>query len=457
MKYDSKKTLSENNSSIKLDEQITGAGQVFQDDEEDCIPKNISISRQKGKLRNKQYPSLGSVGDGKCHCEKNKECLEFKKSCCTDTKVTLSIPSEYEYEQSKLSNVVVVKSAGPGKFITIPASVINKVEFLEWGDKNKPYNERQAKYMFGESCKFLAGEYPNEPTGFNELTDYYVDDKGEKCKKIGEEVFIYNWIYSKYTDYLQKSKVNNDGSRQILYYSYSEKGKNSFKKASGKDLENIIKKVQFDVNLETGAPTEFSQEGIRKVVRNDYGEKCKPLPYETCLRWCWSSFHTFGMTDGGLKKFRFNRTTEVEKQGYGSNVGGYGTETIVEPEEYEAFFRMENFYEPWLAYYSGKYGTKGQGLSADSKVVGQNVANGHSGELLELPDFPDLYSPTTGLSSDPLNMVTTNDETREKFVQKGIDKVTQMADENNIDPKMAEYYKTLVKASLSSGLRIEGK
>jgi len=73
MKYDRNKTLSENK--ILLEKK-------------ECVPLDATPyvdsngERNTGDIRFKDYPQLGTIGDGKCRCWDNKKCLEFKESCC---------------------------------------------------------------------------------------------------------------------------------------------------------------------------------------------------------------------------------------------------------------------------------------------------------------------------------------------------------------------------------------
>jgi hypothetical protein len=74
MKYDPKKTLNENKKTLN----------------ESCIPLGSKLTTfEKGKLKSEEYPELGTWGDGTCKCNDNKRCLEFKKSCCKQTIVSV--------------------------------------------------------------------------------------------------------------------------------------------------------------------------------------------------------------------------------------------------------------------------------------------------------------------------------------------------------------------------------
>jgi hypothetical protein len=101
MKYDRNKTLSENK--ILLEKK-------------DCVPLDATPNLgpdggvgKTGDLRFKDYPELGTWGDGRCRCWDNKKCFKFETSCCNQNpKVKISIdPSEVEstfIKQEDLTN-----------------------------------------------------------------------------------------------------------------------------------------------------------------------------------------------------------------------------------------------------------------------------------------------------------------------------------------------------------------
>lgn len=78
MKYDSSKTLKENELSLK---------RVIK---ESCIPLDTTLTQaESGKIRSENYPELGKWGDGNCKCSDNTTCLEFKPECCKKLKVSI--------------------------------------------------------------------------------------------------------------------------------------------------------------------------------------------------------------------------------------------------------------------------------------------------------------------------------------------------------------------------------
>jgi len=96
MRYDPKKTLKENNLSLK---KILTEG---------CIPLDTKVETYsdsedgaRNKPRNVDHPELGKWGDGNCKCKKNNKCLEFKKSCCTGKGIGVATSGEAEFERIK--------------------------------------------------------------------------------------------------------------------------------------------------------------------------------------------------------------------------------------------------------------------------------------------------------------------------------------------------------------------
>jgi hypothetical protein len=95
MRYDPRKSLKENNASLKRN--LT----------EGCIPLDTKLETysdsedgSRNKPRNITYPELGKWGDGNCKCKKNSKCLEFKKSCCTGKTGVVSL-GDLEQERIK--------------------------------------------------------------------------------------------------------------------------------------------------------------------------------------------------------------------------------------------------------------------------------------------------------------------------------------------------------------------
>jgi len=97
MRYDPRKSLKENNASLK---KILTEG---------CIPLDTKVETYSdsedgshNKPRNVTYPELGKWGDGNCKCKKNNKCLEYKKSCCTGKGIGVATSGEVEgYERIK--------------------------------------------------------------------------------------------------------------------------------------------------------------------------------------------------------------------------------------------------------------------------------------------------------------------------------------------------------------------
>lgn len=86
MKYDSGKTLKENEIALK---------RVLK---ESCIPANTILTQvESGKVRSEEYPELGKWGDGTCKCANTTECLEFKSECCKKPSVSVEGNVVFDY------------------------------------------------------------------------------------------------------------------------------------------------------------------------------------------------------------------------------------------------------------------------------------------------------------------------------------------------------------------------
>lgn len=110
MKYDSRKSLNENNASLKRNLN------------EACIPLDTKLETYsdsedgaKNKPRSITYPELGKWGDGNCKCINNNNCLEFKPECCGKLNISVG-----EVQQGKKELDLVPAKSWTGKIINIP-------------------------------------------------------------------------------------------------------------------------------------------------------------------------------------------------------------------------------------------------------------------------------------------------------------------------------------------------
>lgn len=134
MKYDPKKTLKENNTSLK---KILTEG---------CVPLDTKLETysdsengSKGKPKSLIYSELGTWGDGTCRCKKNNKCLEFKKSCCTGKGIGVVSVGGLEQERFKdeptttetpTTEIKYVQYVGGlGSALVVP----EKTKILNWG------------------------------------------------------------------------------------------------------------------------------------------------------------------------------------------------------------------------------------------------------------------------------------------------------------------------------------
>jgi len=130
MKYDSKKTLSENSKYIF----------------EGCIPLDTKLnSFVNNSNRSNEYPELGKWGDGTCKCTNNTKCLEFKKNCCGKPNMVQTGTLTQSFTDDSLkdenNNETIKEKAADGTELILPKTT--KIDF---------------KY----GCSALAFKYSNE-------------------------------------------------------------------------------------------------------------------------------------------------------------------------------------------------------------------------------------------------------------------------------------------------------
>jgi hypothetical protein len=148
MRYNPSLTLSENRETTK---KIIS---------EACIPKTAEPTagdRTIGKQRFKNYPELGTWGDGRCLCAGNQQCLEYKKDCCKKTpKIEVDPLERLSVDMPKPNNFISEKS-WDGGLLTLPknAKIIKKTNC---GNSRFAYNENYEKIkedfpIFLKACK----------------------------------------------------------------------------------------------------------------------------------------------------------------------------------------------------------------------------------------------------------------------------------------------------------------
>jgi hypothetical protein len=166
MKYDSRKTLSENKKYIL----------------ESCIPLETELTDfSNGKNRSNEYPELGKWGDGTCKCLENTRCLEFKKNCCGKVNKVQSGKLTQSTEEPKKLNQDYQKIIGyNGSEMILPTQTII-------GKKNNCSN---LKFYYGDAAELetLEKSFPkivnackNQPT---------LDLKYEECVRS----YVNTWL-----------------------------------------------------------------------------------------------------------------------------------------------------------------------------------------------------------------------------------------------------------------------
>ena len=358
MKYDSRKTLTENTESTN----------------QDCIPFSFQLDEYKlNELRSKQYPELGKYGDGKCKCERDP-CLRYDKNCCQEPEE----PKNVLFDDSLYKTYQTVI---PNELITVP--MITKystyvITPIGWHDVNEAYNEDSATQIFGTPCKKIAGLIPKYPLGWNAKESYFIKSDGTRCKSLGmKEWWVENTTSDKTYDYLQKAFYNThwtesgtnvfagkkfgeapdltnidkpqkekkyETSPYKVEYYYRKKNETNWTKSSGESERSIQEKITF--TWETG------------YGRNGYDDGCKPLDYNVCLRWSWKSLGMSGV-DGGLKYFKYESKDGSKNYSACIKVGGNGDENGI---KFPWFSVYKDFYDDsQLTTYYDEIGVEKQG------------------------------------------------------------------------------------------------
>jgi len=155
MKYDSKKTLSENRNLLR----------------EECIPKDTKLTDiVSGKPRSEKYPELGNWDDGNCKCSE-EECLRYDKSCCKNVITVGPLEKGGIVEPPPEGSVEINGIDYKGDAMTLPEGVTKVKYFDTWDKKYIPlrndYNLVAKTYpRLAEKCL----EY--QPQSYNKcLTD----------------------------------------------------------------------------------------------------------------------------------------------------------------------------------------------------------------------------------------------------------------------------------------------
>ena len=225
----------------------------------------------------------------------------------------------------------IVKQKGKTKFVT--PNIIKKVTTSE------SYDPKLAEEYFGSQCSKLSGNHPKYNVGYYKQLDYYIDDSGNQCTPIPYKVI----------------------SKEVV-----KKGQKTPSVIETDVWQNDLSKP---VTLKNGSTIQKS--------KYKYPQGCKPIPYDTCLRYSWKNLHSFGAQNDGILEF------EKETYDVGSSKGSVGgfepTRTNTTKISYGACLSDDWF--PWLSNFVGylpKTQIKVQTDSAGKKQITKCIRRNYS-------------------------------------------------------------------------------
>lgn len=435
MKYDSRKTLSENKEIFLLEADNKRDTKEYWD--------NLY---KKGKIDKKTYDY---------HIERIDD-LEFSKSV---TKNIGSIKSEPEKEYFAES-FVTYKTVVPGKTITVPdvrfgtkSSIQNEsniVEPLDWHDKNKPYDETNAKRVFSKAC---------------ENTGYFIDNQGNQCKhldKNGNYKIQNDYTLTKYADVLagypmqikikKNQPVTIDKNRKFVSFNVYYDDENG--------VEMVLPyPVTFNCGTyvtlnnqkygHTQSDIQFGKDYLIKTLKQKFCEnnkiidfsntiqkqgtfdtKCKALEQDVCVRWSWTTMQTYGAIDKGLKRFKLFESYEKAKMGEGTTYSA----CVGIPKDSEEKY-------PWFTQYTGFYDESKFVKSSDPNVAWACPSNA----ITTLPTIP-----TFSYGNDKYNVSISDQEKKDEYLKNFDTKIDTENEQESIQKN-----KTL--SAVGGGIRIKGK
>jgi hypothetical protein len=411
MRYDSRKTLRENSNLLS------------ENDKRDTIEYWDNLYK-KGKVTKDMYDY---------HIERI-EGLELTKSFTKGMKQKKFQGNEEWNDQPKnsvynvydKSTIVTYKSVIPGKFLTAPLLGTPSVKPLSYHSKNQPYYEEGAKRMFGLACQVLSGTNDKYKVGYDNMTDYYMDDNGNRCQPTKSYIEITNTGRDSKYDYQRISDMDNRNKE----YFYRQKNTTEWKTPNYKMKESIMSGVTFDsggINIQ----------GIKQRTKYEYPAGCKPLPFDTCLRWSWRSLYEYGGVDGGLDSFEYFENK--------------GSTKIT----YKACIKGANSYTPWLSEYAGYYDTSKMTEGSYNESLGVKIGmTCPKDTITSLPSTPSVYYGSENNQS--VSDLEKKDELARKYSAEAESYYKEKSAYNRVGER-TQLEIDAMSSVVSGGLRIVGK
>jgi hypothetical protein len=435
MKYDSRKTLSENY-------EIS----LLEDDNKRDTKEYWDNLYRKGKIDKKTYDY---------HIERIED-LELSKSLTKGIKSINSEPTKEYFTESFITYKTVV----PGKTLTVPdtrfgkqsgiQSKSNILQPLVWHEKNKPYDETNANRVFSKTC---------------ENTGYFIDDQGNQCKhldKNGNYKIQGNYTLTKYSDvlagYPMQIMIKKDQPIIIdktgKYISFNV----FYEDENGVELPlpypatfNCSQYVTLNNQKygHTQSDIQFGKDYFIKTLKQKFCEnnkvinfsntmlkqgtfdtKCKVLEKDVCVRWSWESMQTYGAIDKGLKKFKLFESHEKAKDNDGTTYSA----CVGIPKDSEEKY-------PWFTQYVGFYDESKFVKSSDPNVAWACPSNA----ITTLPTIP-----TFSYGNDKYNLSISDQEKKDEYLKDFDTKI-------NTKDEQQDLQKNKTIAAVSAGIRIKGK
>lgn len=454
MKYDSRKTLSENY-------EIS----LLEDDNKRDTKEYWDNLYRKGKIDKKTYDY---------HIERIED-LEFNKSVNKGVKTINSEPEGIYQSQS----FVTYKTVVPGKTLTVPDTKFvklfgteNKSNFLEplvWHDKNKPYNDVSAKQLFEKACTRTSIEGDNT---------YFIDNQGNQCKHLDKNG---NYIIKGDYTYELKSysvgspaqiKIKNgtsasfDKTTKLINIPVFYTAKNAYLN----DIEEqeiatfncgdfiTINNVKYginDIEKQTKGGDFLTSAFKKYFCLNDkvidfsstiakqgtYDSNCKALDKNLCLQWSWTSLQVYGGVDKGLERFKLYESYEKAKLDDGVTYQACAGIPKDSKQKY-----------PWFTQYTGFY-DESKFKPTDQTTIWGCPANA----ITTLPTIP-----TFSYGNDEYNISISDQDKKEQYLKNLKSKEYQydapwLIGKDEYFKETDDMVKNKTLSAVGGGIRIKGK
>jgi len=243
MKYDSSKTLKENEIGLK---------RVLR---ESCIPLDTTLTQaESGKIRSNNYPELGKWGDGNCKCTNNTTCLEFKSECCKQVKVSVDA-NEYN---------IKTDYATDGSILELPRDV----KILSRWNTSNILSMSNEDLVYFENCKKLRpDDVDNCMKEYKNTLSKNVKDKSVASFMVNDKT--YHSCYQRYYLDVLNKVVLSPIEKVVWFTGYATPRCRDGEKWQG------ISKVEEPKSKETNSSGNKFDIVVPGATKNEYDDKTK--------------------------------------------------------------------------------------------------------------------------------------------------------------------------------------